>query len=526
MKSGVSTNIDRRLFLKSTALSCLNFAISVGCMRQSRIPSINKKPFNVLFILSDDQGYGQLGCYRQLFDRDNIHNVTLEERKRWGYSLEKALYAAENCTPNIDKLADEGIRMLNAHAGPSCVPSRAAFLTGRYPQRYGIYNNGDIYVNGLPDRAFSLVKLLQSSGYKTGLVGKWHLGQRKTGEINNGREKMAFCKGKHPLDQGFDFFYGFDGAQTSYYDSPHIWRNREFGIKTGGYLTDHFTEESIGFIENSHNQEKPFFLFLSYNAPHNPISKPPEKYCKFSFDTGNEWLDHFYNTIYAMDCGIGKIIRYLKQVDIEKDTLIIFASDNGASWNFPVPANGPLRGYKRQFYEGGQRIPMLLRQPGHIKSKQDCKMPVSIMDVLPTALEIADADLPKVLEIDGVSLCNLIYGKNSFPENRAFYWAGPMGTSSTKEHRANVKKARQKGVSVWDFNPPGWFVLQGKWKLIDPGDGKIRLYNLDNDINESMDIASKYPDLVRKLKLKYINWRKNLSRPKYWDYDMWEQTLP
>ena len=513
-------NLNRRDFLKSTAAVSMSFA--GGCSFLTECEPCKQK-YNVLFILSDDQGYGQLGAYSDTFDVEDIHEISVEEANRWGYSKDKAIRAAANCTPNIDKLAKEGVRMLNAYAAPSCVPSRAAFITGKYPQRYGIYDNIDIYENGLPDEAFSLVKLLQKSGYATSLIGKWHLGQKR--EVYG--EDFVAADGKHPLDQGFDYYFGFDRAETTYYDSPHISRNREFGVRTDGYLTDHLTDEAISFIDRSVEGNKPFFTFLSYNAPHNPISKPPEKYCRFTLDTGHEWLDHFYNTIYAMDYGIGKVVQHLKDRGIEEDTLIVFSSDNGASWNFPMPANGALRGYKRQFYEGGHKVPMIFRHKGKITAEQDCRDFVSIMDIIPTVLDISGVSINEGLDIDGISLKGLLYSGQRLDE-RTFYWAAPMGTSSTEEHRANVRKARREldGVSVWSLNPPGWCVIRGEWKLVDGGDGIQRLYNLVEDIAEQNDISHIHPDMVKKLKSAYIGWRKGLPEPKMWNKEYWRRTLP
>lgn len=516
----MSFSFSRREFLKSTA--ALGISVAGGCSLFEQYKTCRKN-YNVLFILSDDQGYGHLGAYSDTFDVEDIHDISVQEADRWGYSKQKAISAAANCTPNIDKLAGEGMRMLNAYAAPSCVPSRAAFITGSYPQRYGLYDNVDIYADGLPDEAFSLVKLLQKDGYATSLIGKWHLGQKRE---DYGDDFFA-AEGKHPLDQGFDYYFGFDRAETTYYNSPFISRNRDFGIKTGGYLTDHLTDEAIKFIDKSISDSKPFFTFLSYNAPHNPISKPPEKYCKFTLDTGNEWLDNFYNTIYAMDCAIGKVIYHLAEKGIEEDTLVIFASDNGASWNFPMPANGALRGYKRQFFEGGHKVPMIFRHKGKIKAGCDCSESVSIMDVMPTILDIAGICVDDKLNIDGISLKELIYSQEQL-EDRTFFWAGPMGTSSTEEHRANVRKARRElgGVSVWSLNPPGWCVIRGKWKLIDEGDGVERLYNLEDDIAESNDLSGMKPRIVKELKSAYISWRKGLAKPKMWNEDFWIRTMP
>ncbi len=338
------TWMNRRTFVKAALLSAGYVPLSGGCMETPRQDASPRKRPNVILILADDLGRAQLGCYQDTYTRSSLPQEGIEYASR-RYDIDKALAAAQKCTPNIDRLAAEGTRFLDFQMAPSCAPSRSALMTARYPQRYGIYRNGDVYHQGLPADEYLLPRLMQADGYQTALIGKWHLGRKRV--IENCEHKFSFVPEMHPLKQGFDYYFGFDSAQTTYYNSTDLWRNEIYGVEPKGYLTDQFTSEAIGFIDRC--REKPFFLYLSYNAPHVPIETPPQEYLVSFESTGNRKADDVFGSIFAMDKGIGDILSHLAQTGIEKDTLVIFASDNGAWLGSPLPTNGSLRGYKRNY---------------------------------------------------------------------------------------------------------------------------------------------------------------------------------
>src|SRR5579883_1475905 len=237
-----------------------------------------KRP-NILLVLMDDLGYGQFGPNSDMFDLNQL-NPEAVEKAAPGTTPQIALEQARKAIPNFTRLASEGTRFTDAYvACPLCAPSRSGIMTGRYPQRFGVYINEDINQAGLPREQVMLPKLLQQSGYATGVIGKWHMARLKGG--------MEPGTGQHPLDRGFDYFFGFNAPGTSYYDSEILWRNREHA-QARGYTTEQFTDEAIGFLQRS--KGKPFFLYLPFNAVHGPLGKPaPDRY-ESRFKTGDRKL--------------------------------------------------------------------------------------------------------------------------------------------------------------------------------------------------------------------------------------------
>jgi uncharacterized sulfatase len=224
-----------------------------------------------------------------------------------------------------------------------------------------------------------------------------------------------------------------------------------------------------------------------------------------------------------MDAGVGEVMAHLQEKGLEEDTLVIFASDNGTPAWYPVPGNGALRGHKRQYYEGGMRVPMIVRWPGKVKAEVVCGEMISGMDVLPTVLAAAGVELPGEVELDGRNMLGVLKGIEKGSKERTLCWAGPMGSSSVVERRAVIKRAKKLKTSEYALYPPGWYVLRGKWKLIDPGTGKLALYNLENDIGEREDVAGEYPEKVRELRETFRKWIRTMPKPKRWDEEKWKK---
>lgn len=334
---------------------------------------MRKQP-NVIYVLADDMGYGDFSAFN---DRGPV-------------------------TPALDRLIREGVTLRNCYsASPVCAPARAAILTGRYPQRCGVIDT--LEVRGLDRLKISettLAEVFHDNGYSTALIGKWHLG--------------AMAPEYHPNRRGFDYFFGFRGGWNDYY-KYNVERNGERLAPDGSYLTDLFSQEAVNYI-NAH-ADNPFFLHLTYNAPHFPLQAPDEIVEKYrargNFTTA---VCKLYAMIEIMDRGIGRVLDALDSNDIAGDTIFVFASDNGPDMggegdNCQVRYNCNLRGEKMLAYEGGIRVPAVVRWPGKLPAGEMSDGVVHGTDWFPTLLSMCGIALPEALKIDGMDvtaalLCN------------------------------------------------------------------------------------------------------------------------
>jgi arylsulfatase A-like enzyme len=382
----------------------------------------------------------------------------------------------EVSTPNIDRLARRGVRLTNAYASAYvCAPTRAGLLTGRYQQRFGFYTAGDSRT-GLPLGEVTIADLLRKQGYATAVIGKWHLGIQPQ---------------YHPLKRGFDEFYGFLGHGAHDYfdlsitdDYTSIYRN-EKPINDTGYLTRNLARHSVSFIER--NRGRPFFLYLPFNAVHWPLQAPPENIKRFN--TASKERDIYLAMLACMDEAIGDVLDTLKRTGADENTLVIFFSDNGgAKKNFAN--NGVLRDYKQTVYEGGIRVPFIVSWPAKLPKAAVCDEPVISLAVMPTILSAAGASLPTDRIYDGRDMLPVLRGQTKKPLHKVLFFCD--GSDQ-------------------------WAVRAGKWKLLSRK-GSLQLYDLDIDIGETNNLASKEPDLLKQLKDLYDKWRpqmgEQISRPK------------
>jgi arylsulfatase A-like enzyme len=448
---------------------CLAVALS-GCL-----PAAQAKP-NILLILADDMGYGDAGF-------NGCSDIP---------------------TPHIDSIAANGVRFTSGYVtGAQCAPSRAGLLAGIFQSRFGREENFIIAENGIPQDVRLFGSYMKDAGYRTGMVGKWHLGHDPE---------------NHPLERGFDWFYGFLGGASFYYPKPNqktipdILENRIPQTVTR-YLTDVFGDAAIRFIEDE--SKKPFFLYLSFNAPHEPMEAPEEYLKRFEhlaspddepMPNRGTMIAHprqVYAAMVAnMDDNIGRVLEALRSSGAEKNTLVVFLSDNGGPSFQNASSNKPLRGMKGYLLEGGVRVPFAMQWKNTVASGQIVDTVVSSLDLLPTSLAAADADIPGRLE--GISLLSLLTdGKE--PEPRVLRWRWPF--------------------PAWQSNT-WWSVRQGDWKLINEaprrprggftGDpGTVRLYNLAEDISETKDLSAEYPEIRQKLQAEYDRWNSTLP-PEQW----------
>jgi arylsulfatase A-like enzyme len=445
---------------------------------------------NVIFILADDYGWRDLTCYGSTFYE----------------------------TPNLDRLAAEGMRFTQAYAACSvCSPTRASILTGKYPARLHITDwlpgrgdsprqklNHPIIVQDLPHEEITLAQALKEGGYQTGLVGKWHLGG----------------PGFYPQDHGFDFNFGGSekGATPSFFSPYNV--AKAPGFKTsempnlangpeGEYLTDRLTDEALKFIERS--KDKPFFLYLAHYAVHTPHEAKAEMIEKYRAKAaklppgGVEFRPEgdrqarqvqnqpvYASMIQSLDESVGRVMAKLTELGLEKKTVIVFTSDNGGlstSEGSPT-SNLPLRGGKGWNYEGGIREPLLVKWPGVTKPGSVCDAPVISTDYYPTILEMAGLPPRPAQHVDGVSFRALLQGGER-PE-RPLYWHYP--------HYSN-----QGGH-------PGGVVRVGDYKLLESyEDMRVELFNLKDDIGEKRDLADKMPEKVAELREKLHAWRESVA---------------
>ena len=400
---------------------------------------------NIVLIVSDDQGYADVSCHP---------------------------HPDEVSTPNIDRIAAEGVRMTNGYAScPVCAPTRAGLLTGRYQQRFGFYTAADSRA-GLPTSETTLAELLQGAGYATGVFGKWHLGY-----------EPRF----RPLERGFGTFYGFLGHGGHDYfdlsitdDIRSIYRDR-VPINDTGYLTRNITRHTVEFIEA--NRDRPFFAYVPYNAVHNPIQAPEEYVRRFS--NSDPKRNTYLAMLAVMDEGIGEILAALDRFGIADETLVIFFSDNGGARG-TTAVNGALRDYKHSVYEGGVRVPFLLRWPGRIPAGTVSDEPVISIDAFATILSAARVEGPRDRVIDSRDIVSVLTGKRAGPLHEALYWNW-------------IERDSEQG----------WAVRKGRWKLL-RNKGGLELYDLDADLSESRNLTSENPDVVEELLASYEGWRKGI----------------
>lgn len=403
---------------------------------------------NVVLIVSDDQGYADISCYP---------------------------HPDEVQTPNLDRIAREGARMTSGYAScPVCAPTRAGLLTGRYQQKFGFYTASDSRA-GLPRSETTLAEILGDHGYATGIFGKWHLG---------------YAPPYRPLERGFDTFYGFLGHGGHDYfdlaisdDVRSIYRDRS-PIGDTGYLTRNITKETIAFIED--NRDRPLFAYVPYNAVHNPLQAPQDYVRRYS--SPDPQRNTYLAMLAIMDEGVGAILDTLDRLDLSDNTLVIFLSDNGGARG-TTANNGALRNFKHSVYEGGLRVPFLVRWPERIPPGTVSDEPVISIDVFSTVLAAAGIDPPDGLQLDSRDILPALTGQLDRPLHEALYWNWIGKDSDT-----------------------GWAIRKGRWKLL-ADKGGIELYDLEADLSETRNLAPNQSMIVQALLADYKSWQQQL-RPR------------
>jgi arylsulfatase A-like enzyme len=433
-----------------------------------------KKP-NVLIILADDFGYGIANCYGG--DPGRV------------------------ATPNIDRLAKEGARFTDGYVTCSvCGPSRAGLMTGRYQQRFGIYANTDNQVagGGVPADQTMMPRYFKDAGYATAMIGKWHLGDKKPGQ--------------HPLEKGYDEYFGFNSAQTDYFKSPILFHNRD-KVTSHDYLTREFSSQAARVIAES--KDKPFFIYLAYNAVHGPNHAPAETVERFSNLPKQEALQAAM--VAELDAGIGHVLGALDATGKSADTLVFFLSDNGGSPNWWLESHGGLRGFKREQFDGGEKVPFVVRWPAQVKAGQVRSQPVISLDILPTALEAAGLPKPANQTLDGISLLPTLKASQDLEPDRTLFWAGShCGNDPSAKHK---KEEREQ-----DNPPPSWAVRRGPWKMMQILEkGAPTLFHLGEDPGETKNVLAQHPEIAAQLRAAFVDWFQIGADPIHWKRNYFQQ---
>lgn len=454
------------------------FVLGLSCLLgMPAVTSAAERAPNIVFILADDLGYSELGSYGQ------------QKIK----------------TPNLDQLAQDGMRLTDFYCGNAvCAPSRCVLLTGKHSGHAYIRNNGDPGKmlpetkalgaeypgqNPIPDEEVTIAEMLKQKGYATAAIGKWGLGH--------------FGTTGDPNKQGFDLFYGFNCQRHAHNHYPkYLWRNREKEVQPGNdrtlygetYSQDQFRDVAIKFIEA--NADNPFFLYLPFAVPHLSIQVPNEdlkQYADMQEDDYKHsgYLQHpkphagYAAMISHMDRDIGAILATIEKKGLADNTVVMFSSDNGPTYDrlggsdsdFFASASG-FKGLKGSLYEGGIRVPLIVKWPGHVKPGTVSDRPAAFYDLMPTFAEIAGVKTPE--GIDGISILPTLLGKDQ-KEHDYLYWefTGYGG---------------QQAVRMGDWKAIRQNMLRPKMM----GAGKLELYNLKSDPSESKDVSADHPDIVAK----------------------------
>lgn len=387
-------------------------------------------------------------------------------------------------TPNLDKLAKSGVTFTQGYVSdPTCGPSRAGMMTGKYQARFGYEEiNVPGYMSshsalkgdemGLPLDQKLMSNYLKDLGYKTAVYGKWHLGNADR---------------FHPLNRGFDEFYGFRGGARSYFAYKNPTGDRKMETNFGQYeepnhyATDVFAEKAVHFIER--NKEHPFFIYLSFNAVHTPMEATEADLAQFPNLTGKR--QQLAAMTLALDRACGKVLNKLKELGIDRNTIVVFSNDNGGPSDKNASNNKPLSGTKSNHLEGGIRVPFLMSWPKEIKKKSRFNYPVVTFDLLPTFYAAAGGDLKDLKDINGVNVLPFVKGEKEGAPHDILFWK--------KETRAVVR--------------------EGDFKLIRFPDRPAELYNVPNDVSERYNLATQYPDKVKDMYQKLFDWEMTLERP-------------
>ncbi len=445
----------------------------IGILCGQSLAADAKRP-NIVFILADDLGWTDLGVQGSKYYE----------------------------TPNIDRLASQGMRLTCYHNCQNCTPTRAALISGQYGPRTGVYTVGGIdrfawqtrplrpvdNVVDLPLDKITVAQSLKRAGYATGMFGKWHIGQQGP---------------YHPSQRGFDEAIVSMGKHFDFATNPPT------EYPAGQYLADFLTDKAVDFIQR--HKDEPFFLYLPHFAVHTPLDAKQELIDKFQPKppAAGHRNPTYAAMIASVDESVGRVLATLDEIQLAQNTVVIFSSDNGGVGGYAregigretgdITDNAPLRSGKGSLYEGGTREPFIVRWPGVTAPGSTCGVPAIHVDVYPTLLDIAGAKPPADYPLDGESLVPLLRSPDGSLQREAIYqhFPGYLGI----------------GQGQWRTTPVG-LIHAGDWKLMEFfEDGRLELYNLRDDIGETKNLATELPDKAKELHAKLVAWRTAINAP-------------
>ena len=458
-----------------TAILLLSLA---SVFMPSQVVAATDQP-NIILVMTDDQGYGQMGAHGHPWLR----------------------------TPNLDSLYQSSTRFTRFHVSPTCSPTRAALLTGRYPFQNGITHT-ILERERMTLEATTVAQLLQKSGYRTGIFGKWHLGDEKPYQPENRGFDEVFIHGAGGIGQAYPGSCA-DAPGNRYFD-PAIRHNGTF-VKTQGFCTDIFFTQALGWIKQQSGTDQPFFAYITTNAPHGPFIAPPTNTKRFTDRGFKPTQAGFYGMIENIDENMGRLMEKLDQMKLSENTLLIFMSDNGTTGGGPgngvigknedgkpmVFYNAGMKGMKGSIYEGGTRVPFILRWPGKIQSGVDIDTLAGHIDILPTLVDIAGGTVPEELGVEGRSLLPLIQNPEADWEPRYLFF--------------HVGRWAKKGIEGrWSKGQPG--PDESKYNKFSVRDQRFRfangseLYDLEADPGETQNVLNDFPEVAEEMRQAYDRW--------------------
>ncbi len=447
---------------------------------------IAAEPPNLLILFTDDMGYADLRSFGD----------------------------SEIPTPNLDRLAAEGVRFTNAYTvAPICVPSRMGLMSGKFPARFGVYNNVySLPANQLWLQQKTLADVVKQQGYRTANIGKWHLSGNSSADRGDELGGFFFAP---PHQRGFDEFVGITGGMHNFWKGTGLarFRNGKYErFESPDYLTDFFGNEACEFIRR--HEKKPFFLYLAFNAPHAPLHGLDEDQAALDGPLSPN-RRKYAAMLRAVDRNVGRVMDLLRELGIAEKTLTVFLNDNGGGGNNAADhtrntaVNRPFRGHKFDVWEGGVRVPFILHWPNRIPSDGTCDSIVSSVDVFPTFAKAAGADLPS--DLDGVDLLPFANKQQTGDAHSTLCWQQQVWS------RPNERKPGP------NYPQPAYnlAIRTGNWKGIkqdQPFEGTNQsraweLYDLSRDPSELNDVASEFPETVRQLNDTFFAWQKQMPKP-------------
>ncbi len=518
---------------------------------------------NILFIMMDDLGYGQTA-----FNNDSLQVQAFDPyfmqlvAEHQGYSPEEALAFSKTAMPTLSNLADKGVKFTNAYAPSSlCAPSRLAIATAMYNWQRGIYINLDVEQSGI-EPGTHLAEVFQEMGYATAHIGKWHIGVRDEKLVYDALKKHkisdtltyrqlrgakpevyrellqagyygSVIREQNPLNNGFDYYYGYNNWASQFYNSTLVWEDFEHAGLQKEYNTNTFTDKALEFIRQRVKGEQPFLVQLHYHAVHDSLEpKAPEAFfSKFPSDSYD--LTNFYAHVYGVDYNVRRIVDYLKSVDQYENTIIVFTSDNGAQAGGPsvLPGNAPYSGTKGTYYQGGVRVPFFVHWPAKLKQPFTSDALASTMDIYPTLIEAVNGRQPE--KLDGKSLLPMLLRKDAAPVHTSLQWAG----MHSRAWGFLINKSFKGRGEERSYAPPSQLIIKKDhlFRFVgtvppniykDHPDGKtaeFEIYDLRRDPAETENLFGKNDALLDEFISISSAQIKELQRPVVWDSKRWQQ---